>query len=105
MSSSEQIKVFGKTFTVKNLSSQIELDELSEYVNAKMNELSRSAGKNSTLDLAILTSVSIALEYLELKKGAERDEEIILQKTSELVETIHLELESSTPPKGPSDNS
>lgn len=90
-----QIKVYGKAYTVKRTSKQIDLHELAKYVDSKMQELSYSSAKLSTIDLAILTALNITQELMELKSEVRANEELLEEKTGAMVEQLSEILEKN----------
>lgn len=88
MLSSVQIKIYGKTYAVKRTSKQIDLHELAAYVDSKMQELSYTAVKTSTIDLAVLTALNIAQELMELKAGLQADQEQSDKRTDAMIEQL-----------------
>lgn len=63
-----KIKVYGKTYTVKT-DPDVDLEEVADYVDSKMKELSEGGGRISTADLAILTALNLAQELMTHKKA------------------------------------
>jgi cell division protein ZapA len=99
MADKNQITVYGKTYNIKADLSGVNPQDLADYVDAKMHELSGSKTKPSTIDLAILTALNIAGELLEIKqatkeeltqKKSNRKEEE--QKARHLVQMVEKEL-------------
>ena len=68
MTSSIQVKIYGKTYRIKDGSTSVDPHELADFVNSKMHELSKSKVGPSTTNLAILAALNIAQELAELKK-------------------------------------
>ena len=62
MSEKNQITVYGKTYKIKTDLASVNAQDLADYVNDKMHELSSGKTKPSTIDLAILTALNIAGE-------------------------------------------
>jgi len=99
MTDKSQITVYGKTYNIKADLSGINPQDLADYVNEKMRELSSGKMKPSTIDLAILTALNITGELFEAKeivkqemtqkKSGRREEE---QKASHLVQMVEKEL-------------
>lgn len=68
MASKQQVKIYGKTYTVKETESDIPIAQLAEYVDSRMHDLADSKSKMSTIDVAILAALNIAQELLECRK-------------------------------------
>ena len=99
MTEKSQINVYGKTYNIKTDLSKVDPQDLADYVDRKMHELSSGKNKPSTIDLAILTALNIAGELFEArdileqevtqKKAGQREEE---QKARHLVQMVEKEL-------------
>ena len=99
MADKNQITVYGKTYNIKADLSGVNPQDLADYVDAKMHELSGSKTKPSTIDLAILTALNIAGELFEInetakqemaqKKSGRKEED---QKARHLVQMVEKEL-------------
>ena len=73
MTDKNQIAVYGKTYNIKADLSGVKPQDLAEYVDKKMHELSSGKAKPSTIDLAILTALNIAGELFEMKEAAKQE--------------------------------
>jgi cell division protein ZapA len=99
MTEKTQITVYGKTYNIKTDLSKVNPQDLADYVDEKMHELSRGKTKPSTIDLAILTALNIAGELFEVKestkqevtqkKSSQKEED---QKARHLVQMVEKEL-------------
>ena len=92
MSSSKKIQIYGKTYSLKSSSSEVDAEEVAGYVDSKMRELATARSKTSTLDLAILAALNVAQELLELKGQTEVKGELEEEKIQQLVAAIDKEL-------------
>ena len=88
MSSTVQIKVYGKTYTVKRAPKQIDLHELAKYVDSKMQELSYASAKTPPMDLAVLTALNIAQELMALKSEVQADQELLDEKAEAMARQL-----------------
>ena len=93
MANSKKIQIYGKTYSLKSSSSEVDADEVAAYVDSRMKELANVRGKTSTLDLAILAALNIAQELMELKNQAGAKEEAEGEKLRQLVEALDKELQ------------
>ena len=99
MTDKSQITIYGKTYNIKTDLSKINPQDLADYVDEKMHELSSGKTKPSTIDLAILTALNIAGELFKIKeatkqeitqkKSSQREED---QKARHLVQMVEKEL-------------
>jgi cell division protein ZapA len=79
MTDKSQITIYGKTYNIKTDLSKVNPQDLANYVDEKMHELSSGKTKPSMIDLAILTALNIAGELLEVKETAKQE---VTQKES-----------------------
>ena len=93
MASSKKIQIYGKTYSLKSSSSEVDAEEVAAYVDSRMKELANACSKTSTLDLAILAALNIAQELMELKNQAGAKEEAEGEKLRQLVEALDRELQ------------
>ncbi|MEE3347535.1 MAG: cell division protein ZapA [Nitrospinota bacterium] len=93
MASSKKIQIYGKTYSLKSSSSEVDAEEVAAYVDSRMKELANARSKTSTLDLAILAALNIAQELMELKNQAGAKEEAEGEKLRQLVEALDRELQ------------
>ena len=93
MANSKKIQIYGKTYSLKSSSSEVDAEEVAAYVDSRMKELANVRGKTSTLDLAILAALNIAQELMELKNQAGANEEAEGEKLRQLVEALDKELQ------------
>ena len=99
MTDKTQITIYGKTYNIKADLSKVNPQDLADYVDEKMRELSSGNMKPSTIDLAILTALNIAGELFEVKntakqemtqkKSGQKEED---QKARHLVQMVEKEL-------------
>jgi cell division protein ZapA len=93
MSSSKKIQIYGKTYSLKSSSSELDAEEVAGYLDSRMRELATARSKTSTLDLAILAALNIAQELLELKGQIEVKGELEEEKIQQLVAALDKELQ------------
>ena len=93
MANSKKIQIYGKTYSLKSSSSEVDAEEVAAYVDSRMKELANVRGKTSTLDLAVLAALNIAQELMELKNQAGAKEEAEGEKLRQLVEALDKELQ------------
>jgi len=74
MASKLQVKIYGKTYTVRETESDISISHLADYVDSRMEELAGSESKMATVDVAILAALNIAQELMECRKKLEGKE-------------------------------
>jgi len=92
MTNSKKIQIYGKTYSLKSSSAEVDAEEVAYYVDSRMKELAAAGGKTTTLDLAILTALNIAQELMELRIQAGTKEEAEQKKVQHLLEALDKEL-------------
>ena len=92
---SNEIKIYGKVYKVKPVTSPVSMKAVASLVDAKMKELSGIKGKASTVDVAVLTALNLGHELTELKQinqgvDAQLNERLdaMVQKLGESLEAI-----------------
>ena len=93
-----QVEIYGKKYTVKAPESSVSIEELADYVDARMRELSTSS-RAVPADIAVLAALNIAQDLFELKQQvaalqaeyAETREQVD-QRTAALAEKLENEL-------------
>ena len=84
-----EIKIFGKVYKVKPVSSSVSMQEVAELVDLRMKELSGVKGR-STVDVAVLAALNLGHELMELRQSIKGDDvkmnehlDIMIQKLNE----------------------
>ena len=85
---SNEIKICGKVYTVKPVSSSVDMEEVAALVDAKMKELSEIKGKSSMMDVAVLTALNLGHELMELKQGKEGDDNQLSQHLDGMIRKL-----------------
>jgi len=87
-----KITIYGKTYSLKSSSSEVDVEEAAAYVDAKMHELA-GAGKNPpSLDLAVLAALNIAQESLQLQKQTQVKDQDQEERIEQLMDALENEL-------------
>ena len=85
---SNEIKIYGKTYKVKPVSSSVRMEEVAALVDSKMKELSGVKGRSSTLDLAVLTALNLGYELMELKLAVQGDDDQLNQHIEGMIKKL-----------------
>ena len=93
MATSKKIQIYGKTYNLKTSSSELDMEDVADYVDSRMKELADARSKTSTLDLAILTALNIAQELMEMKAQVQAKEGSDEKKLKQLVLALDAELQ------------
>lgn len=91
---SSEIKIYGKIYKVKPVSSSVDMQDVATLVNAKMKELSGIKGKSSTLDMAVLTALNLGHELLELKQGNQGNDGQVDQHLDSMIQKLEESLKA-----------
>ena len=85
---SNEIKIYGKTYKVKPVSSSVRMEEVAALVDSKMKELSGVKGRSSTLDLAVLTALNLGYELMELRLAVQGDDDQLNQHIEGMIKKL-----------------
>lgn len=66
MKQSVQVTIFGQKYTVRSEASPHEVQRVADFVNGRIEELSRSFGSPDSLNTAILALLNVSGSYLKL---------------------------------------
>jgi len=92
MERSVEIKVFGQTYTVKTEAEEDHIREVAKYVNEKMDEILKKTRSVSTLNVAILTALNIADDFLKEREKRMATLREIEVRTKDLAEKIDIKI-------------
>ena len=87
-----KITIYGKTYSLKSSSSEVDVEEAAAYVDAKMHELARAGKKPPSLDLAVLAALNIAQESLQLQKQTQVKDQDQEERIEQLMDVLENEL-------------
>ena len=85
---SQEIKIYGKTYKVKPVSSLVSMQEVAALVDAKMKELSGVKGRSSTVDVAVLTALNLGHELMELKQDNQADGDLLNERLNSMIQKM-----------------
>ena len=87
-----EIKVLGQTYTVKTDSDEAHIQAVARYVNEKGEEILKKTKSVSSLNVAILTALNIADDFLKEKEKRLALLREVGTKSRDLVEKIDLSI-------------
>ena len=87
-----EIKVFGQIYTVKTDEGEDHIQKVAQYVNEKMDEVTKNTKSVSTLNVAILTALNLADDLVREKGKRLALLEEVERKSKDLVEKINLNI-------------
>ena len=89
-----KIQIYGKTYSLKSSSDQMNMEEVAAYVDAKMRELAAVLSKTSSTDLAVLAALNIAQELIELQKQNDVNDKFHEEKIGRMIEALEDEIQT-----------
>ena len=89
-----KIQIYGKTYSLKSSSDQMNMEEVAAYVDAKMRELAAARSKTSSADLAVLAALNIAQELIELQKQNDVNDKSHEEKIGRMIESLEDEIQT-----------
>jgi len=89
-----KIQIYGKTYSLKSSSDQMNMEEVAAYVDAKMRELAAARSKTSSADLAVLAALNIAQELMELQKQNDANHKSHEEKIGRIIEALEDEIQT-----------
>ena len=89
-----KIQIYGKTYSLKSSSDQMNMEEVAAYVDAKMRELAAALSKTSSADLAVLAALNIAQELIELQKQNDVNDKSHEEKIGRMIEALEDEIQT-----------
>ena len=89
-----KIQIYGKTYSLKSSSDQMNMEEVAAYVDAKMRELAAALSKTSSADLAVLAALNIAQELIELQKQNDVNDKSHEEKIGRMIESLEDEIQT-----------
>ena len=89
-----KIQIYGRTYSLKSSSDQMNMEEVAAYVDAKMRELAAARSKTSSADLAVLAALNIAQELIELQKQNDANDKSHEEKIGRMIEALEDEIQT-----------
>ena len=89
-----KIQIYGKTYSLKSSSDQMNMEEVAAYVDTKMRELAAARSKTSSADLAVLAALNIAQELIELQKQNDVNDKSHEEKIGRMIEALEGEFQA-----------
>lgn len=90
-----KVKIYGAEYTIRGHADANYIKAIAEYVDGKMREVDANIRVDSSLKVAILSSVNIAHELFLQKKENEILRKRIEDKSNAIRQTIDLKLKES----------
>ena len=84
---SNEIKIYGKIYKVKPVSTSVSMKEVAGLVDSRMKELSGVKGR-STVDVAVLAALNLGHELMELKQSNKGDDTQLNEHLNGLIQKL-----------------
>lgn len=88
MKKSVDVEILGQRFTVKSDAEETHVRRVADYVDEKMQEVSRGARSTGQFQVAMMAALNIADEYQRLKERYEAVHQRVSQLSKRLSNTL-----------------
>jgi cell division protein ZapA len=82
------VQIFGQTYTVRAGADPAYVEQLANYVDAQMREVSQSAGAVDSVRIAVLAALNIADECFRSRESAREVEHRLASRAEVLARTL-----------------
>jgi len=86
LSTSVKIKFIGREYSIKSDKDEAYIQRLHQYIEEKAQEVMRTAGAVSSIDVVVLTLMNVADDFLTLKESFNQTFENRLQRMIDSIE-------------------
>jgi len=83
-----RVSIFGQSYNIKGDASPDYIQQLAEYLDEKMEDVSRNVSSSNSLQIAILAALNIADEYFQTRSMNSGIEGAVEEKTRELISLL-----------------
>ena len=83
-----EVEIYGQTYKIKGSGGKEYIQQLAEYVDKEMKEISDITDTIDSLKVAILAAINITDEYLKTKKELQRTERVLSEKIEKLIQEL-----------------
>ncbi|HRZ26608.1 MAG TPA: cell division protein ZapA [Spirochaetota bacterium] len=83
-----KVAIFGQTYTIRGDAPPDYIEQLADYVNAKMEEVAAHKSSSNPTQIAILVALNIADEYFQIRQMKGASMETLEEKTRELISML-----------------
>ena len=92
MKKSYDVKVFNQSFSVKSEADETYVRQVASFVDQKIREIGDKTPSISSLNVALLTAMNIADEYLKLNRERESKNKKLAKQVKSLIEFVSSQL-------------
>ncbi|RMF97739.1 MAG: cell division protein ZapA [Candidatus Schekmanbacteria bacterium] len=90
---STTVKIYGKNYSLVFDGDEDHFNEVVDYLNEKMDNISKSAKVVDSIKVAVLAALKITDEYLTLKKNVDKVQHLDNEKAEMLIKLIDSNVE------------
>ncbi|MDH5405468.1 MAG: cell division protein ZapA [Candidatus Aminicenantes bacterium] len=83
-----EVEIYGQTYKIRGAGGKEYIQQLADYVDKEMKEISDITDTIDSLKVAILAAINIADEYFKTKKEFKRTERVISEKIERLIQKL-----------------
>ena len=83
-----RVSIYGQSYNIKGDTSPDYIQQLAEYVNGKMEDVSRNVTSSNSLQIAILAALNIADEYFQVRSVNTGIEGAVEEKAREIISLL-----------------
>jgi len=83
-----EVEIHGQTYKIRGTGGKEYIQELADYVDKKMKEISDMTYTVDSLKVAILAAINITDEYFKIKKELEKAERVVSEKIARLIKEL-----------------
>lgn len=92
MKKSYDVKVFNQNFSVKSEADEQYVRQVASFVDQKIREIGEKSPSVSSLNVALLTAMNIADEFLKLNRDRESKNKKLAKQVKSLIEFVSSQL-------------
>lgn len=92
MKKSVEVSMMGQKFMVRSESEEDYIQQISSFVDKKIDEIQQNTKSVSSVHVALLAAMNIADEYFKFKNGRQGAVERVEKKIKDMIELIELQL-------------
>lgn len=95
MSDRIKVQIYDQTYNVAGGLDPAYVEELAQYVDAKMREIARATGMVDSVKVAVLAALAIADELHALRQSRDPDREALRERAERCIKLIERALQQS----------
>lgn len=92
MAAATEVSILNQTLAVETDTPKEDVERIIRYINKKVVDIQKQSGKASSLQVALLTCMNIAEDFLRYQKGKQEAIDLVQKKVQDLLEIVELQL-------------